>query len=126
MYNDKVLDIFANPKNVGEIKDADGVGTVGNASCGDIMQVYLKIDREKGIITDAKFKTFGCAAAIASSSVATEMVKGKTIEEALKIRNADVVETLEGLPPQKIHCSVLAEEAIAEAIKDYQKKVSGK
>lgn len=125
MYNEKVLEIFANPKNVGEIKDADGVGTVGNASCGDIMQVYLKIDREKGVITDAKFKTFGCAAAIASSSVATEMVKGKTIEEALKIRNADVVETLEGLPPQKIHCSVLAEEAIAEAIKDYQKKVEG-
>jgi len=120
MYNDKVLDIFANPKNVGEIKDADGVGTVGNASCGDIMQVFLKID--KGIITDAKFKTFGCAAAIASSSVATEMVKGKTIEEALTIRNADVVESLEGLPPQKIHCSVLAEEAIAEAIKDYQSK----
>lgn len=122
MYNERVLDIFANPKNVGEIKDADGVGTVGNASCGDIMQVFLKIDKETQVITDAKFKTFGCAAAIASSSVATEMVKGKTIDEALQIRNADVVETLAGLPPQKIHCSVLAEEAIAAAVEDYRKK----
>lgn len=120
MYSKKVLDTFANPKNVGEIENADGVGTVGNAACGDIMQVSLKIEND--VIVDAKFKTFGCTAAIASSSVATEMIKGKTIEEALQIKNADVVEELEGLPPQKIHCSVLAEEAIAEAIKDYQSK----
>ncbi len=120
MYNQKVIDTFANPKNVGEIENADGVGTVGNAKCGDIMQVFLKIEND--VIVDAKFKTFGCAAAIASSSTATEMIKGKTIEEALKIKNSDVVEALEGLPPQKIHCSVLAEEAIAEAIKDYRSK----
>ena len=99
MYSRKVLDTFANPKNVGEISDADGVGTVGNASCGDIMKIYLKIEND--IIVDAKFKTFGCAAAIASSSTATEMIKGLTIDEALKITNADVVEELEGLPPQK-------------------------
>lgn len=120
MYNKKVLDTFANPQNVGEIVNADGVGTVGNAKCGDIMQVSLKIEND--IIVDAKFKTFGCAAAIASSSVATQMVIGKTIDEALAIKNSDVVEALEGLPPQKIHCSVLAEEAIAEAIKDYRAK----
>ncbi len=120
MYNKKVVEVFSNPKNVGEIENASGVGTVGNASCGDIMQVYLKIEGD--VIVDAKFKTFGCAAAIASSDTATEMIKGKTIEEALKIKNADVVEALEGLPPQKIHCSVLAEEAIAEAVKDYQSK----
>lgn len=120
MYNDKVLEAFANPKNVGEIENADGVGTVGNASCGDIMRVYLKIEND--IIVDAKFKTFGCAAAIATSSTATEMIKGKTLDEALKISNADVVETLEGLPPQKIHCSVLAEEAIAAAVEDYKKR----
>lgn len=122
MYNNKVVSVFANPKNVGEIENASGIGTVGNASCGDIMQVFLKI--EDNIIVDAKFKTFGCAAAIASSDTATEMIKGKTIEEALKVKNADVVEALEGLPPQKIHCSVLAEEAIAEAIKDYLSKQS--
>lgn len=120
MYNDKVLETFAHPKNVGEIPDADGVGTVGNPTCGDIMQVFLKI--ENGVIADAKFKTFGCAAAIASSSVATEMIKGLTLDAALKVRNADVVEALEGLPPQKIHCSVLAEEAIAAAIEDYRSK----
>lgn len=120
MYNKKVIDTFAHPRNVGEIENADGVGTVGNASCGDIMQVFLKIDGEK--IVDAKFKTFGCAAAIASSDTATEMVKGLSLDEALKIKNSDVVEALEGLPPQKIHCSVLAEEAIAEAIKDYRAK----
>ena len=120
MYNKKVIETFANPKNVGEIPDASGVGTVGNASCGDIMQVFLKIEDDK--IVDAKFKTFGCAAAIASSETATEMIKGKTLDEALQIKNADVVEALEGLPPQKIHCSVLAEEAIAEAIKDYRSK----
>lgn len=120
MYNAKVLETFANPKNVGEIENASGVGTVGNASCGDIMQVFLKIEDDK--IVDAKFKTFGCAAAIASSDTACEMIKGKSLEDALKIKNSDVVETLEGLPPQKIHCSVLAEEAIAEAIKDYRAK----
>ncbi len=120
MYNEKVLNEFSNPKNVGEIENADGVGTVGNASCGDIMQVFIKV--ENNVIVDAKFKTFGCAAAVASSSVATEMLKGKTIEEALLIKNADVVEKLEGLPPQKIHCSVLAEEAIAAAINDYKSK----
>ncbi len=120
MYSRKVLDTFANPKNVGEIPDADGVGTVGNASCGDIMKIYLKIEND--IIVDAKFKTFGCAAAIASSSTATEMIKGLTIDEALKITNADVVEELEGLPPQKIHCSVLAQEAIAAAVEDYRSK----
>ncbi|HKL73932.1 MAG TPA: Fe-S cluster assembly scaffold protein NifU [Clostridia bacterium] len=120
MYNQKIIQTLSNPKNVGEIEDADGVGTVGNASCGDIMQIFLKIEND--IIIDAKFKTFGCGAAIASSSVATELIKGKTLDEALKVTNADVVETLEGLPPQKIHCSVLAEEAIAEAIKDYRTK----
>lgn len=124
MYNQKVLETFANPKNVGEIENADGVGTVGNAACGDIMQVFLKIEDDR--IVDAKFKTFGCTAAIASSSIATEMVKGKTLDEALQIKNADVVEALEGLPPQKIHCSVLAEEAIAEAIKDYRNKKENK
>lgn len=122
MYNEKVLEVFQNPQNVGEIPDANGVGTVGNAACGDIMKVYLKI--ENNVIVDARFKTFGCAAAIASSSVATEMIKGKTVEDALKLKNADVVEALEGLPPQKIHCSVLAEEAIAEAIKDYRSRVA--
>lgn len=122
MYNEKVLEVFQNPQNVGEIPDANGVGTVGNAACGDIMKVYLKIEND--VIVDARFKTFGCAAAIASSSVATEMIKGKTVEEALKLKNADVVEALEGLPPQKIHCSVLAEEAIAEAIKDYRSRIA--
>ncbi len=119
MYNEKVLETFANPKNVGFIENADAVGKVGNASCGDIMEISLKIDNN--IITDAKFRTFGCAAAIATSSVATEMVKGKTLEEAMQISNSQVVETLEGLPPQKIHCSVLAEEAIKEAITNYRK-----
>ncbi len=124
MYSKKVLETFANPKNVGEIKDANGIGTVGNASCGDIMQIFLKI--EDDVIIDAKFKTFGCAAAIASSSTVTEMIKGLTIEEALQIKNADVVEELEGLPPQKIHCSVLAEEAIIAAIEDYRQKQTKK
>lgn len=122
MYNKKIIDILANPKNVGEIANADGVGTVGNASCGDIMQMFLKIEND--VIVDAKFKTFGCGAAIASSSTATELIKGKTIDEALQVTNADVIEELEGMPPQKIHCSVLAEEAIAEAIKDYRSKHS--
>ena len=120
MYNEKVIEAFRNPKNVGEIENADGVGTVGNASCGDIMQISLKIEND--IIVDAKFKTFGCTAAIATSSTATEMVKGLTIEEALKITNKKVVETLGGLPAQKLHCSVLAEEGIKKAIEDYLSK----
>ena len=120
MYNEKVIEAFRNPKNVGEIENADGVGTVGNASCGDIMQISLKIEND--IIVDAKFKTFGCTAAIATSSTATEMVKGLSIEEALKITNKKVVETLGGLPAQKLHCSVLAEEGIKKAIEDYLSK----
>ena len=117
MYNEKVMDVFKNPKNVGEIENPDGIGTVGNASCGDIMQISLKI--ENNIIVDAKFKTFGCAAAIATSSTATEMIKGMTVEEALKVTNKRVVEVLGGLPSQKLHCSVLAEEAIKKAIENY-------
>ncbi len=120
MYNERVMKEFAEPKNVGFIENADGVGKVGNASCGDIMEISLKIDNN--VITDAKFRTFGCAAAIASSSVATQMVIGKTLDEALEIKNKDVVETLQGLPPQKIHCSVLAEEAIKKAVEDYRDK----
>lgn len=120
MYNQKVMNVFANPQNVGEVENYDAIGTVGNATCGDIMQITLKIDND--VITDAKFKTFGCAAAIATSSTATEMIKGKTLDEALKITNKQVVEELEGLPPQKLHCSVLAEEAIKAAIEDYKKK----
>lgn len=118
MYNEKVMEIFNNPKNVGEIKDANAIGTVGNASCGDIMKLYLKIDND--IIVDAKFETFGCAAAIVSSSVATEMIKGKTIEEARKLKNSEIIDYLGGLPAQKIHCSVLAKEAIEEALKNYK------
>ena len=124
MYTDKVMDHFSNPRNVGSIEQADGVGTVGNAKCGDIMQIYLKV--EDNIIQDVKFKTFGCGAAIATSSMATEMVKGKSIEEALKITNKAVMEALDGLPPAKVHCSLLAEEAIHAAIEDYQKKHPGK
>lgn len=120
MYNQKVMDTFANPKNVGFIEDADAVGKVGNATCGDIMEISMKIKDD--VIVDAKFRTFGCAAAIATSSTATEMVKGLTLEEAEKLTNKQVVETLEGLPPQKIHCSVLAEEAIKEAINNYREK----
>ena len=119
MYSEKVMDHFMNPRNVGEIENASGVGTVGNAKCGDIMKVYLQI--EDGIIKDAKFKTFGCGAAVATSSMATELVIGKTIEEALKITNKSVAEALDGLPPVKMHCSVLAEEAIHKAINDYRK-----
>ena len=122
MYNEKVMDVFKNPKNVGEIENADGVGTVGNASCGDIMQISLKIEND--VIVDAKFKTFGCAAAIATSSTATEMIKGMTVEEALKVTNKKVIECLGGLPSQKIHCSVLAEEAIKKAIEDYKSKLA--
>lgn len=117
MYSDKVLDHFSNPRNVGEIPDADGVGEVGNPQCGDIMRMYLKI--EGNVITDVKFKTFGCGAAVATSSMATEMVKGKTIDEALKLTNRAVMEALDGLPPVKVHCSVLAEQAIKSALWDY-------
>jgi nitrogen fixation NifU-like protein len=120
MYSDKVMDHFTNPRNVGDIKDADGVGEVGNAKCGDIMKMYIKV--EDNIIKDVKFKTFGCGAAIATSSIATELVVGKTIEEALKITNKAVVEALDGLPHEKVHCSVLAEEAIKAAIDDYRAK----
>ena len=117
-YSEKVMDHFTNPRNVGEIEDADGVGVVGNAKCGDIMKMYLKID-DNGVIVDCKFKTFGCGAAIATSSMATELVKGHTVEEALKLTNSAVVEALDGLPAIKVHCSVLAEEAIKSALKDY-------
>lgn len=120
MYNPKVLEVFKNPQNVGEIENPDGVGVVGNAACGDIMKITLKIDNDT--ITDAKFQTFGCTAAVASSSVATSMIKGKSLEYAKSLKNADVIEELEGLPPQKIHCSVLAEEAINAAIADYEAK----
>jgi len=121
MYTEKVMDHFKNPRNVGELENASGVGTVGNAKCGDIMQIFLDID-ENEIIRDVKFKTFGCGAAVATSSMATEMIKGKSVDEALNITNAAVVEALEGLPPAKIHCSVLAEEAVKAAIEDYVKK----
>ncbi len=117
MYNERVMQEFANPQNVGEIPDADGVGEVGNATCGDIMRIYLKI--ENNIITDAKFKTYGCCSAIASSSVATQLIKGKSVEDALALSNKQVVDELGGLPPQKLHCSVLAEEAIKKAVADY-------
>jgi len=119
-YSEKVMDHFTNPRNVGELADASGVGTVGNPICGDVMRMYLKIEND--IITDAKFKTFGCGAAVATSSMVTEMVKGKSIEEALKISNKAVAEALGGLPPIKMHCSVLAEEALRSAIMDYYKK----
>lgn len=120
MYNEKVIQAFQNPQNVGEVENYNAIGTVGNENCGDIMQITMLI--EDGIIKDAKFKTFGCAAAVASSSTATAMIIGKTIDEALQIKNSDVIESLEGLPPQKIHCSVLAEEAIKLAIEDYYAK----
>lgn len=119
-YSEKVMDHFMNPRNVGEIDDASGVGTVGNAKCGDIMKVYLKI--ENGIIEDAKFKTFGCGAAVATSSMATELVKGKSIQEALEITNKAVMEALDGLPAVKVHCSCLAEEALHAALWDYAEK----
>ena len=120
MYSDKVMDHFENPRNVGEITDASGSGTVGNAKCGDIMKMDIKV--EDNIITDVKFKTFGCCAAVATSSMATEMIKGKTVAEALSLTNKAVAEALDGLPPVKMHCSVLAEEAIHAALDDYQKK----
>ena len=120
MYTERVLDHFTNPRNVGEIEDADGVGEVGNARCGDIMKMFLKI--EDNSIADVKFKTLGCGAAVASSSVATELIKGKSIEYALALTNSAVIEALEGLPPEKIHCSVLAEQAIKTALSDYYTK----
>ena len=119
-YSEKVIDHFTNPRNVGEIENASGVGTVGNAKCGDIMRIYLDI--QDGVIKDAKFKTFGCGAAVATSSMATELIIGKTVEEALKVTNEAVMEALNGLPPVKVHCSVLAEEAIHAALKDYAEK----
>lgn len=121
MYSEKVMDHFTNPRNVGEIENPDGVGTVGNAKCGDIMRMYLDID-ENGVIQEARFKTFGCGAAVATSSMATELVKGKTVEEALQVTNKAVLEALDGLPPVKVHCSLLAEEAIHAALWDYAKR----
>lgn len=121
MYSKKVMEHFSNPRNVGEIENANAIGEVGNAKCGDIMKIYMDI--EDGIIKDVKFKTFGCGAAIATSSMATELVKGKTVEEALKLTNKAVIEALDGLPPAKVHCSVLAEEAIRAAILDYYKNM---
>ena len=122
MYSEKVMDHFTNPRNVGEIEDASGVGTVGNAKCGDIMRIYLDVDEETKVIKDCKFKTFGCGAAVATSSMATELVMGKTIYEALKVTNKAVMEALDGLPPVKVHCSLLAEEAIHAALWDYAQK----
>lgn len=120
MYSEKVMEHFVNPQNMGEILDADAVGEVGNARCGDIMKLYLKI--EDGIIEDVKFKTFGCGSAIASSSMATQLIKGKTIDEAMKVTNKAVAEALDGLPPVKMHCSVLAEQSIKSALLDYSKR----
>jgi nitrogen fixation protein NifU and related proteins len=117
LYSEKVMDHFTHPRNIGVIEDADGVGEVGNAKCGDIMKIYLKVDN--GIISDVKFSTFGCGSAIATSSMATEMIKGKPVEDALKLSNKAVVEALDGLPAYKLHCSVLAEEAVKAAVKDY-------
>jgi nitrogen fixation NifU-like protein len=120
LYNEKVMEHFKNPRNVGEMEDPDGVGRVGDPICGDVMELYIKV--KDGVIADAKFKTFGCAAAIATSSMVTEMVKGKRVEEALKISNKAVVEALDGLPPAKVHCSVLAEDALKSAIENYLSK----
>ena len=122
LYSEKVMDHFTNPRNVGEIENAQGIGVVGNAKCGDIMKIYLEID-ENDIITDCKFKTFGCGAAIATSSMATELIKGKSVKDALALTNSAVVEALDGLPPVKVHCSVLAEEAVRSAIADYYKRI---
>lgn len=122
MYSEKVMDHFSNPRNVGEIENASGVGTVGNAKCGDIMRMYLDIDEDTKIIKECKFKIFGCGAAVATSSMATELVKGKTIYEALEVTNKAVMEALDGLPPVKVHCSLLAEEAIHAALWDYAEK----
>lgn len=122
MYSEKVMDHFSNPRNVGEIENASGVGTVGNAKCGDIMRMYLDIDKDTKVINDCKFKTFGCGAAVATSSMATELVKGKTVDEAMQVTNKAVMEALDGLPPVKVHCSLLAEEAIHAALWDYSQK----
>ena len=124
MYSEKVLDHFQNPRNMGEIEGYNGMGMVGNAKCGDIMQMFIKVN-DDGIIEDVGFKTFGCGAAVATSSMATEMIKGKSVDEALQLSNAAVVEALEGLPPVKIHCSVLAEEAVKAAVEDYHKRMNG-
>lgn len=121
MYSEKVMDHFQHPRNVGEIENASGVGTVGNAKCGDIMRIFLDIDDDE-VIRDCKFKTFGCGAAVATSSMATELVKGKTVQEALEVTNKAVMEALDGLPPVKVHCSLLAEEAIHAALWDYAEK----
>jgi nitrogen fixation NifU-like protein len=120
LYSEKVMDHFSNPRNVGEITDANGIGEVGNAKCGDIMKMYLKINNN--IIEDVKFKTFGCGAAVATSSIATEMIKGKSVDDALRLTNKAVIEALDGLPPAKIHCSVLAEQAVKSALSDYYKR----
>ena len=120
LYSEKVMDHFQNPRNLGKMENADGIGEVGNAKCGDIMKMYIKVDN--GIITDVKFNTFGCGSAIATSSMATEMIKGKSVEDALELSNKAVVEALDGLPTHKIHCSVLAEEAVKAAVKDYYDK----
>lgn len=120
LYSEKVMDHFMNPRNVGKIEDADGIGEVGNAKCGDIMKIYIKVEND--IITDVKFNTFGCGSAIASSSMATEMIKGKPVDEALELTNKAVAEALDGLPAHKLHCSVLAEEAIKAAIEDYRNR----
>lgn len=122
LYSEKVMDHFRNPRNLGKMEDADGVGEVGNAKCGDIMRMYIKVDPETQVITDVKFNTFGCGSAIAASSMATEMIKGKPLDEALQLSNKAVVEALDGLPAQKIHCSVLAEEAVQAAVEDYRKR----
>lgn len=121
LYSEKVMDHLAHPRNVGQMEDANAVGEVGNMKCGDIMKIYLKID-ENEVIQDVKFQTFGCGAAVATSSMATEMIKGKTVEEAMKLTNAAVAEALDGLPPVKVHCSVLAEEAVKSALEDYYKR----
>lgn len=123
-YSEKVMEHFANPRNVGEMPDADGVGTVGNPVCGDVMKMYIKV--QDHVITDVRFQTFGCGAAIATSSISTEMIKGKTLDEALQISNKAVAEALDGLPPMKMHCSLLAEEAVRAAINDYLIKTTGK
>ena len=124
VYTEKVVDYFMNPRNVGDLKDADGVGEVGNPRCGDVMKIFLDVD-ENEIIQDVKFQTFGCAAAIATSSMATEMIKGKTVDEALRLTNKDVADALGGLPPEKVHCSLLAQEGILAAISDYRQRKSG-
>lgn len=122
LYSEKVMDHFRNPRNVGSLDDADGIGEVGNAKCGDIMRMYIKVDKDTQIITDVKFMTFGCGSAIATSSIATELIKGQPVSKALELSNKAVVEALDGLPAYKLHCSVLAEEAIKAAVKDYYDK----